>query len=135
MIKNETLLVELADKYCIPVRVLNILLSQDVRTVGQLLDFVPNRQMRNMGRKSLCLILELQDELRRELGQEKINNGIDWEEVRIKAAIAFEAAMISSSKWVIPKNAKTEEAPECYANAAISYADTLIAELKKGGDQ
>lgn len=135
MIKNETLLVELSDKYCIPVRVLNILLSQDVRTVGQLLDFIPNHQMRNMGRKSLCLILELQDELRQELGQEKTDNGIDWGEVRTKAAITFEAAMIGSNKWVIPREAEKEEAPECYARAAISYADALIAELKKGGNQ
>ena len=67
--------------------------------------------------------------------EEELTKEIDWEKVRIKAAIAFEATMISSSKWVIPKNAKTEEAPECYANAAISYADTLIAELKKGDNQ
>lgn len=67
--------------------------------------------------------------------EEELTKEIDWEEVRINAAIAFESTMISSDKWNIPRNAKVEEAPECYANAAISYADALIAKLKKGGDQ
>lgn len=128
MIKNETLLVELPGKYGIPVRVLNILLSQDVRTVGQLLDFVPNRQMRNMGRKSLSLILELQDELSRELEQKKDDKDIDWEERRFNL----------TSKLMIERLSRTglrEEEIYRSISFAVSATDALIDELKKGGNQ
>lgn len=127
MIKNETLLVELADKYRIPVRILNILLSQDVTTVGQLIDFVPNRQMRNMGKKSLCEILELQDELSRELEQKKDDKDIDWEERRFNL----------TSKLMIERLSRTglrEEEIYRSISFAVSATDALIAELKKGGN-
>ena len=128
MIKNGTLLVEIADKYRISVRIMNILFSQDVTTVGQLMDFVPNRQMRNLGKKSLCEILELQDELSRELEPKKDDKEINWEEVRIKAAIVALQGYASNPN-------STSVTDEELALWSVRAADYLIAELKKGGEK
>ena len=130
MIKNETLLAEIADKYRIPVRIMNILFSQDVTTVGQLMDFVPNRQMRNLGKKSLCEILELQDELSRELEPKKDDKEINWEEVRIKAAIAALQGYASN-----PNKNMVEAYTRDLAEWSVLAADFLISELKEGGAQ
>lgn len=133
MINNETLLVEIADKYRIPVRIINILYSEDVKTVGQLMDFIPNLQMRHMSKKSLSIILDLQDTLSQELEQKKNDKEIDWEEVRIKAAIGVLNGEISANWFSYIKDDESQ-AKELSANAVL-IADALIAELKKGGGQ
>lgn len=128
MITNETLLVEIADKYRIPVRIINILYSEDVKTVGQLMDFIPNLQMRHMGKKSLSIILDLQDELSRELEQKKDDKEINWEEVRINAAIAALQGYASN-----PNKNIVEACTQDLAEWSVLAADFLITELKKGG--
>lgn len=130
MINNETLLVEIADKYRIPVRIINILYSEDVKTVGQLMDFIPNLQMRNLGKKSLCEILELQDELSRELEPKKDDKEINWEEVRIKAAIAALQGYASN-----PNKNMVKAYTRDLAEWSVLAADFLIAKLKEGGAQ
>lgn len=49
-------------------------------------------------------------------------NSIDWEKVRIDAAIAIESSMLINNR---------DQQSENIAKRAVSYADALIEELKK----
>ena len=132
MINNETLLVEIADKYRIPIRILNILYSEDVKTVGQLMDFIPNLQMRHMGKKSLTIILDLQDALSQDMEQNKNDKKIDWEERRYSIAKSVVCAQITAP--IIPGVDPNPSVPDLVKRSVL-ITDALIDELKKGGNQ
>lgn len=70
--------------------------------------------------------------------KEELTKGIDWEEVRGKAAIAAMKGILSNESIEITLNQERSEycsIPIDIAKAAITYADALIAELEKGGNQ
>lgn len=135
MIKNETPIGVIADKYGMTIRTQNILKSCDISTFGEFMLFVPSMTIRNMGKRSFQEIINLQDLLNSELESEQVEltKEIDWEEVRIKAAIGVLNAEISANWFSYIKDDESQ-AKELSANAVL-IADALIAELKEGGDQ
>lgn len=134
MIKNETPIGLIAEKYRMTVRTQNILKSCDINTFGEFMRFLPTKNVRNMGKKSFQEILDLQDLLKSEMKpEEELTKEIDWEEVRIKAAISAMNAAISANWFSYIKDDESQ-AEELSANAVL-IADALIAELKKGGER
>lgn len=62
--------------------------------------------------------------------EEELTKDIDWEERRYELAQSIISARLSN-----PDRFSFNECPEEMARKTIRYADALIAELKKGGDQ
>ena len=60
--------------------------------------------------------------------EEVLSTGIDWEQVRIKAAISALQGFASNPN-------STSATDEELAKWSVSCADALIAELKKGGEK
>lgn len=133
MIKNETPIGLIAEKYGMTFRAQNILKMCDINTFGEFMRFLPSMNIRNMGKKSFQEILNLQDLLKSEIEPNEPTKDIDWEEVRIKAAISAMNAAITANWFSYIKDDESQ-AEELSANAVL-IADALIAELKKGGSK
>ena len=60
--------------------------------------------------------------------EEVLSTDIDWEQLRIKAAV-------SALQWFASNPNSTSATDEELAKWSVSCADALIAELKKGGEK
>lgn len=78
-----------------------------------------------MTRENRRLEKEIKENLkiRQESEDEKVNDNIDWEQVRIQAAIAAMQGILA--------NEKRDGTIEDIAFASVRYTDALIEELKK----
>lgn len=73
---------------------------------------------------------------------QKINEPVNWQQVRIQAAIAAMQGMVISDAYCSEEPVgpayqikRRKWPPARIAQEAVAYADFLIAELKKGGEE
>ena len=70
--------------------------------------------------------------------EEELTKEIDWEQVRIDAAIAAMKGILNNSELQsLAFDGRTDKSnrqiPAYVSEMAVAFADSLIAELKKGG--
>lgn len=133
MIKDNTPLGIVAEKYGMSVRTQNILKTCDINTFGEFMRFFPAMTIRNMGKNSYQEIIRIQDLCKSEMEEKRPTKEIDWEEVRIKAAIQIMKAAITADWYSYIRDDK--EQADIISKNAVLLADTLIAELKKNKEQ
>ena len=138
MLEETTSLREIAEKYKMMTRALNVLWWHDIKTLGDFMRFDPADvvNMRNAGPKSRDEIIRIQELCRKELESQRLTTAplpcatvtppsIDWEQRRYEIA-----------KEVLPVFAELNDTYSTeMARVAVYYADALVAELKKGAEE
>lgn len=102
------------------------------RDKGDYVSYIDSKDVEHVAEYGLNIQWDFEDV------EEELTKEIDWEEMRGKAAIAAMQGILSNESIEITLNEESSEycsIPIDIAKAAITYADALIAELKKGGNQ
>ena len=125
MIKDITSLEEFRKISGMTTRCYNVCVSAGIKTFGEFMDYVFTKNIRNIGNNTIQEIILLKSKYK-DLRIPDSERDIDWEQVRINAAISALQGFAAS-----PQIASTET----LVRWSIGAADALIAELKKGGEK
>ena len=125
MIKDITSLEEFRKISGMTTRCYNVCVSAGIKTFGEFMDYVFTKNIRNIGNNTIQEIILLKSKYK-DLRIPDSERDIDWEQVRINAAISALQGFAAS-----PQIASTET----LARWSIGAADALIAELKEGGEK
>ena len=123
MIKDITSLEEFRKISGMTTRCYNVCVSVGIKTFGEFMDYVFTKNIRNIGNNTIQEIILLKSKYK-DLRIPDSEPDIDWEQVRINAAISALQGFAAS-----PQIASTET----LVRWSVGAADALIAELKKGG--
>ena len=127
-------------------------MKKKIRRTGEIVDVTSYNDCNDTNRHSYDWVAYIDSK-----GHEKIRNGlnihwdfedveevlakeIDWEEVRIDAAIAAMKGILNNNELQsLAFDGRTDKSNRqihvYVAEMAVSFADALIAELKEGGDK
>ena len=127
MIKDITSLEEFRKISGMTTRCYNVCVSAGIKTFGEFMDYVFTKNIRNIGNNTIQEIILLKSKYK-DLRIPDSERDIDWEQLRIKAAVSALQGFASNpnSRSVTDKE---------LALWSVRAADYLIAELKKGGDK
>ena len=129
MIKDITSLEEFRKISGMTTRCYNVCVSAGIKTFGEFMGYVFTKNIRNMGNNTIQEIISLKSKYK-ELRIPDSERDIDWEQLRIKAAISALQGFASNS------HGKCVDADtETLARWSVGAADALIAELKEGGEK
>ena len=127
MIKDITSLEEFRKISGMTTRCYNVCVSAGIKTFGEFMDYVFTKNIRNIGNNTIQEIILLKSKYK-DLRIPDSERDIDWEQLRIKAAVSALQGFASNTN-------STSATDEELAKWSVSCADALIAELKKGGDK
>ena len=125
MIKDITSLEEFREISGMTTRCYNVCVSAGIKTFGEFMDYIFTINCRNMGRSTIREITSLKSKYK-DLRMSDSECDIDWEQLRIKAAVYALQGFASNPN-------STSATDEELALWSVRAADYLIAELKKGG--
>ena len=108
-------------------RCYNVCVSAGIKTFGEFMDYIFTMNCRNMGKNTFQEIISLKSKYK-ELRVTDSECDIDWEQLRIKAAVSSLQGFASNPN-------STSATDKELAEWSVSCADYLIAELKKGGEK
>ena len=108
-------------------RCYNVCVSAGIKTFGEFMDYVFTKNIRNIGNNTIQEIILLKSKYK-DLRIPDSERDIDWEQLRIKAAVSALQGFASNPN-------STSATDEELALWSVRAADYLIAELKKGGKQ
>ena len=124
MIKDITSLEEFRKISGMTTRCYNVCVSAGIKTFGEFMDYVFTKNIRNIGNNTIQEIISLKSKYK-DLRMTDSECDIDWEQLRIKAAVSALQGFASNPN-------STSATDEELAKWSVSCADALIAELKKG---
>lgn len=127
MIKDITSLEEFRKISGMTTRCYNVCVSAGIKTFGEFMDYIFTMNCRNMGKNTFQEIISLKSKYK-ELRVTDSECDIDWEQLRIKAAVSSLQGFASNPN-------STSATDKELAEWSVSCADYLIAELKKGGEK
>ena len=106
-------------------RCYNVCVSAGIKTFGEFMDYVFTKNIRNIGNNTIQEIILLKSKYK-DLRIPDSERDIDWEQLRIKAAVSALQGFASNPN-------STSVTDKELALWSVRAADYLIAELKKGG--
>ena len=127
MIKDITSLEEFRKISGMTTRCYNVCVSAGIKTFGEFMDYVFTKNIRNIGNNTIQEIILLKSKYK-DLRIPDSERDIDWEQLRIKAAVSALQGFASNPNI-------TSVTDKELALWSVRAADYLIAELKKGGKQ
>ena len=127
MIKDITSLEEFRKISGMTTRCYNVCVSAGIKTFGEFMDYVFTKNIRNIGNNTIQEIILFKSKYK-DLRIPDSERDIDWEQLRIKAAVSALQGFASNPN-------STSATDQEFAEWSVSCADYLIAELKKGGDK
>ena len=127
MIKDITSLEEFRKISGMTTRCYNVCVSAGIKTFGEFMDYVFTKNIRNIGNNTIQEIILLKSKYK-DLRIPDSERDIDWEQLRIKAAVSALQGFASNPN-------STSVTDKELALWSVRAADYLIAELKKGGKQ
>ena len=127
MIKDNTSIEEFREISSMTTRCYNVCVSAGIKTFGEFMDYVFTKNIRNIGNNTIQEIILLKSKYK-DLRIPDSERDIDWEQLRIKAAVSALQGFASNPN-------STSATDEELALWSVRAADYLIAELKKGGKQ
>ena len=128
MIKDNIALEEFKKISGMTTRCYNVCVSAGIKTFGEFMDYIFTINCRNMGKNTLQEVISLKSRYK-DLRMTDNECNIDWEQVRIKAAISALHGFSSN-----PHARCVDDDTETLARWSVGAADALISELKKGGN-
>lgn len=127
MIKDITSLEEFRKISGMTTRCYNVCVSAGIKTFGEFMDYVFTKNIRNIGNNTIQEIILLKSKYK-DLRIPDSERDIDWEQLRIKAAVSALQGFASNPN-------STSVTDKELALWSVRAADYLIAELKKGGEK
>jgi len=131
MIKDSTPLEEFKEISGMTTRCYNVCVSARINTFGEFMDYIFTMNCRNMGKNTFQEIISLKSKYK-ELRMTDSECDIDWEQRRYEIAKTVVHGQLTGPviDGVDPNPSITN-----LAKLAVEIADSLIAELKKGGEK
>ena len=123
MIKDSTPLEEFKEISGMTTRCYNVCVSAGIKTFGEFMDYVFTKNIRNIGNNTIQEIILLKSKYK-DLRIPDSERDIDWEQLRIKAAVSALQGFASNPN-------STSVTDKELALWSVRAADYLIAELKK----
>ena len=127
MIKDITSLEEFREISGMTTRCYNVCVSAGIKTFGEFMDYVFTKNIRNIGNNTIQEIILLKSKYK-DLRIPDSERDIDWEQLRIKAAVSALQGFASNPN-------STSVTDKELALWSVRAADYLIAELKEGGEK
>lgn len=127
MIKDITSLEEFREISGMTTRCYNVCVSAGIKTFGEFMDYVFTKNIRNIGNNTIQEIILLKSKYK-DLRIPDSERDIDWEQLRIKAAVSALQGFASNPNSISVTDKEL-------ALWSVRAADYLIAELKEGGEK